>query len=143
MKKALAAIVGVVCLIAITFSACSDSRKSNDDAQRDKDGRYLTIVNDTAQIINKVYVIVGEGTEIESMEQTNPDEKSFSIEIPKAYADFTTFTVVLIDRYDLKYAKEVTNVPATGRTEVVITESNYVEEKGDFWDKLDKWMNGD
>lgn len=77
------------------------------------------------------------------MKQTNPDESSFSIEIPKQYSEHDTFTVTLIDRHDLKYVKEITDVDDKGRTEVVITEDDYVEEKGDFWDKVNKWFNGD
>ena len=97
----------------------------------------------TDQIINEVHITVGDGSEIEKMKQTNPDENSFSIEIPKQYSEYDTFTVTLVDRYDLKYIKKVTDVADKGRTEVVITEDDYVKEKGDFWDKVNKWFNGD
>ena len=43
----------------------------------------------------------------------------------------------------LKYVKNVIDVDSEGRTEVVITEDDYVEEEGDFWDKVNKWFNGD
>lgn len=148
MKKALiiagsillvVAIVGII----IATNVNKDSRKSNDNAEKDEKGRYLTIINDTDQIINEVHVTVGDGTEIEDMKQTNPDETSFSIEIPKQYSEYNTFVVTLIDRHDLKYIKEVTDVPDKGRKEVKITADNYVEEAGDFWDKINKWFNGD
>ena len=148
MKKALiiagsvllvVAIIGII--IAVTTN--QDTRKPNDDAEKDENGRYLTIVNETDQIINEVHITVGDGTEIEDMKQTNPDETSFSIEIPKQYSEYDAFTVTLIDRHDLKYVKEITDVADKGRTEVVITEDDYVEEKGDFWDKVNKWFNGD
>ena len=58
------------------------SRVSNDIAEKDTQSRYLTIINDTDQIINEVHISVGEGTEIEHGYQLNPDEKSFSIKIP-------------------------------------------------------------
>ena len=62
---------------------------------------------------------------------------------PEEYNEYTDFIVTLVDRYDLKYRKEVNEVPTKGRTEVKLTEENYVEEKGDWWDKVNKWFNGD
>lgn len=148
MKKALiiaGSILSVVIIVGVIISvnANKDTKTLNDYAEKDEKGRYLTIVNETDQIINEVHVTVGDGSEIEKMKQTNPDESSFSIEIPKQYSEYDTFTVTLIDRHDLKYIKEITNVAGKGRTEVVISEDDYVKEKGDFWDKVNKWFNGD
>lgn len=148
MKKALVIFGIVIALIAviaivITIITPSDPVLDNDDAQKDTQGRYLTIINDTEQIINEVHITVGDGTEIESMKVEKPDEISFSLEIPQAYEEYTTFTITLVDRYDLKYQKEISNVRTTGRTEVKLTEEHYVEEKGDWWDKVNKWFNGD
>lgn len=148
MKKALiiaGSILSVVIIVGVIISvnANKDTRTLNDYAEKDEKGRYLTIVNETDQIINEVHVTMGDGSEIEKMKQTNPDESSFSIEIPKQYSEYDTFTVTLIDRHDLKYIKEITNVADKGRTEVVISEDDYVKEKGDFWDKVNKWFNGD
>lgn len=113
MKKALiiaASILSVVIIVGVIISvnANKDTRTLNDYAEKDEKGRYLTIVNETDQIINEVHVTVGDGSEIEKMKQTNPDESSFSIEIPKQYSEYDTFTVTLIDRHDLKYIKEIT-----------------------------------
>ena len=148
MKKALI-IAGTIVLaivivgIIIAFSVNKDSRKSNDAAEKDEQGRYLTIINKIEQIINEVHITIGDGTEIEDMKQTNPDETSFSIEIPREYSEYDTFIVILIDRYNLKYVKEISNVADKGRTEVVITKGDYVKEKGDFWKKVNKLFNGD
>lgn len=136
-------LVAVIIGIIIVVIANPDTRKQNDKAEKDENGRYLTIVNETEQIINEVHITVGNGTEIEDMKQINPDETSFSIEIPKQYSEYATFTVTLLDRHDLKYVKEITDVAGKGRTEVVITEDDYIEEKGDFWNKVNKWFNGD
>lgn len=132
-------IVGIVFLIFTN----KDTRIQNDDAEKNENGRYLTIINKTDQIINEVHITVGSGTEIENMKQTNPDETSFSIEIPTQYSDYKAFTVTLIDRHELKYVKEINTVADKGRAEVVITEDDYVEEEGDFWNKVSKWFNGD
>lgn len=148
MKKTLI-IVGSILLavaiigIIIVFNVNKNSRKSNDAAEKDKQGRYLTIINETEQIINEVHITIGDGTEIEDMKQINPDEKSFSIEIPQQYSEYESFTITLVDRNDLKYIKEITNVAGKGRTEVAVTEEDYVKEKGDFWNKINKWFNGD
>lgn len=147
-KKVLIIIGSVIAIIAvfvIVFVIISgkDTRTTNDYAEKDKNGRYLTIINDTDQIINEVHITIGSGTEIEEMEQTNPDETSFSVKIPEQYSENLNFTVILIDRYGMKYEKEITNVPDKGRTEVIISKENYVEEKGDFKNKIDKFFNGD
>lgn len=106
-------------------------------------GRYLTIVNETGQVLNEVRVMTGEGTEIEAMRQLEPDAASFSIKIPKSYSGHSSFTVLLTDRYDLKYRKTVDNVSSTGMTEISISQADYIKEKGDFWDKVEKFFNGD
>ena len=134
-------VVAVIVVIAAVFTIIlgQDSRVTNDLAEKDVNGRYITIINNTNQIINEVHITVGDGTEIESMRQTNPDEISFSIEIPKQYSDYTTFTVTLIDRYNMKYQKNV-DILEMGRTEVKINEDDYIKQKGDFWNKVDKFL---
>ena len=138
----IAIIIGVAVLI-IKIKPVNDSRVTNDFAEKDIDGRYLTIINDTDQVINEIVVTVGNGTEIEEMKQSNPDERSFSIKIPEEYSEYNTFMVTLIDRYNMKYEKEVKEVKEKGRTEVIINKDNYVKEKGDFFKKINKFFNGD
>lgn len=148
MKKVIFIIVAIILLLTVigivfVIFTGNNTKTLNDDAEKNENSRYLTIINKTNQIINEVHITVGNGTEIENMKQTNPDETSFSIEIPKQYSEYTTFTVILVDRYELKYVKEISNVSDKGRTEVVVTEEDYVEGEGDFWNKVDKWFNGD
>lgn len=131
----IAIIIGAAVLI-IKIKQVNDSRVTNDFAEKDIDGRYLTIINDTDQVINEIVVTVGNGTEIEEMKQSNPDERSFSIKIPEEYSEYNTFMVTLIDRYNMKYEKEVKEVKEKGRTEVIINKDNYVKEKGDFFKKI-------
>lgn len=130
-------------MLIIKIKQVNDSRVTNDFAEKDIDGRYLTIINDTDQVINEIVVTVGNGTEIEEMKQSNPDERSFSIKIPEEYSEYNTFMVTLIDRYNMKYEKEVKEVKEKGRTEVIINKDNYVKEKGDFFKKINKFFNGD
>ena len=140
MKK----IILIVTILLFTFVGYGcGSKTSNDKAEKDKNNRYLTIINETEQVINEVHVSVGEGTEIEAAYRENPDKKSFPIELPKEYKDYTEFKVTLIDRYELKYEKTVTDVKEKGRTEVKFTEEDYIKQDGDLKKKVNKFFNGD
>ena len=149
MKKVLAVILAVILFLVVGiglyscfFNNTGNTRVSNDKAEKNSQERYITIINETNQVINEVHITVGEGTEIESAFQKNPDEKSFSVKIPKDYDEYDTFTVILYDRYGLKYQK-TSKISQTGRTEVKISEEDYVKQDGDFKRKLDKFFNGD
>lgn len=150
MKKNKVLLIGGILLAMIlvvsmlfTVVTLRNRQGTNDAAEKDITGRYITIINNTEQVINEVHITVGNGTEIEEMQQKNKDEKSFSIKIPKQYDEYTDFTIILIDRYNMRYEKEISNVAPKGRTEAVIDKDNYVEQKGDFWNKIDKFFNGD
>ena len=121
---------------------------SNDKAVSDKNGRYLTIINETKQKINEVHVIISDGTEIEAMKRDHAkdkslDNKSFSLEIPKDYKKYKDFTIYLIDNYKVEYKKIVKNVPQKGRVEVVITQDDKIPESDSLKNKIDRFFNGD
>lgn len=137
------AVIGIVGISLFNNKDDGNSRETNEDAEKKEKSRYLTIINDLDEIINEVHITTGEGTEIESMYQKNPDEVSFSIEIPKDFDEYDTFTITVIDRYDLKYEKVVSDVKENGRTEVKITEDDYIEQEGDWKKKIDKFFNND
>ncbi len=144
MKKILILILVVAGIVGSIIVSCSKRDKlSNDNAEKDKNGRYLTIVNETGQVINGVHVTIANGTEIESMKQGNVDKKSFSIKIPKEYKKYDTFNVILVDRYDAEYKKTVNNVAKKGRTEVVINKDDLVKETDGIKNKIDRFFNGD
>ena len=79
----------------------------------------------------------------ESAAAENPDKRSFSVEIPKAYNEYDVFIVSLTDVFGLKYKKEVRGVSKAGRTDVVLTEDDYVERRGDLKRRIDKFFNGE
>ena len=118
-----------------------DTRTTNDQAEKDEESRYITIINETGQTINEVHVYVGQGTEIEHAYQKNPDEQTFSIEIPEEYSEYEAFEVKLVDNYERIYEKKVEKVKKTGRTEVVMDETSYVEKKGDWKSKVHEFFN--
>jgi len=101
------------------------SRISNDIAEKDTQSRYLTIINDTDQIINEVHITVGEGTEIEHGYQLNPDEKSFSIKIPDAYNEYDTFKVTSKEAHTA--IVKGTNEEGERTVRKTITEETYIK----------------
>lgn len=152
MKKVIGIIIALVVAIAVGALVTviilnkgreGDSRIDNDKAEKDTKNRYLTIINETDEVINEVYITVGDGTEIEHGYQKNPDEDSFSVKIPKQYEEYDKFTITFVDRYGFKYEKTIDGVKDTGRTEVVVSEDDYVKQKGDWKKNVDKWFNKD
>lgn len=137
----IAIITGII-FANYVISGCG-KRTSNEKAQADKKGRYLTIINNTEQTINEVRVTTESGADIESAAAENPDKRSFSVEIPKAYNEYDVFIVSLTDVFGLKYKKEVRGVSKAGRTDVVLTEDDYVERRGDLKRRIDKFFNGE
>ncbi len=131
----------ITAIIAVCLISCNPA-SLNDDAEADENGRYLTVINSTNQVINKIHVTVGEGTEIESMQQTNMEEKSLSIKIPEHYSEYSSFTVILVDRYDAVFQKTIDKVKEKGRTEVNITKDDCVHDGG-LLTQIEKALNGD
>lgn len=120
-----------------------DSSVLNVEAEKNKDKRYLTIINETEQIINEVYVYYGDGEEAETMRVHEPDNNSFSIQIPEELSKYDKFKITLIDRYGYKYDKTVEEVSGKGRTNVKITEENKIKQKGDFFRDIEQFFNND
>ena len=107
-------------------------KRINEKALTDKKGRYLTIINDTEQVIKDVRVTLETGAEIESLGKQNLDTRSFSVEIPEDLKEEDVFIVSFTDEYGMKYEKEVSGVSKAGRTDVVLTEDDHVKRSGDF-----------
>lgn len=138
MKKILGIIIAVIIAFALGALTVTifmnretpgETRVANDEAQKDIDNRYLTIVNETKQTINEVHVFVGEGTEIEDAFQKNPDEKSFSIEIPSEYENCEDFRVKLVDNYERVYEKVVDKVKKTEEQKLLLTKMITLKKK--------------
>ena len=145
--KIKAALIGIIIILVavICLVTCKNksNKTSNTSAENDKKNRYVTIINDTGTTINKAGIIVGEGTEIEETEVINPDDKSFSIKIPKEYIDEDTFTIYLQDNYDVIYKKKIYGLPKTGRTEVYISKEDKDDSTDSFWNTIIRFFNGD
>lgn len=146
MKKVVLIIVAVIVAlvggyIVVHFILPPDP-PVDPDPYKDKTGRYITIINETgSETINRSEISVGEGSVIEETIRENPDKASYSVEIPKQYKEFDTFTVTLIDNYGLKYEKTQSGVKETGVTEIVLTKEDGVKQPGDWKRKIDKFFN--
>lgn len=146
MKK-IVAILSLIIVIGICGFIFVNERESKptvvdtEKALTDSKNRYIIINNQTNQVINEAYICVENDIQIgDKKDEPNDDDISFYI--PKKYDKYENFKIVLIDRYDLKYEKEViANIK--GKTEVVICEDDYVKQKGDWKKKIDKFFNGD
>ena len=143
MKKILYTVLIIALIVGGVIWYVKRDPLSNDRAERDTNGRYLTIINETNQVINEVHVYINSGTEIESMKQENVDKTSFSIKIPKTYLEYNTFVVVIKDRYGTEYQKKVSEVSPKGRTEIVIRKEDSVKETDSIKNKIDRFFNGD
>ncbi len=150
MKKVIliVLIVGVVGALGYYFFVNqSDARPegtvSNIEAQEQKkEKRFITIINGTNLTLKCIEVTAGDGVDI-GIKIDDPDEKSYSVEIEEAWEDYTDFTITFTDVYDLHYIKTISDVPVSGKTDVKITQDDYVEYDGDWFRRLEKKANGD
>ena len=135
----------IACVVGgITFykhlTKVDEPSTQNAKAEADINNKSITIINNTNQIINDVYLYVGEGTEI--AHKSTPDENNIVITIPREFEKYDSFKITLFDRYGFKYEKEI-KIKKAGRTEVEITKDDYIEQDGDWWKKIQQWFNGD
>ncbi|MDY3023822.1 MAG: hypothetical protein SOS23_00655 [Streptococcus hyovaginalis] len=131
MKKLL---VIIFCFLLI---GCSKNNSNESAEKKEEKDRFITVVNDTDQILKKIVVKVDNGTEV--AEKEKPKEKSFSIKIPREYEEHTNFIVEVEDRYHAIYKKKKVIKAKKGRYEIVIKDDDIVSEG----DRLSKFLNGD
>ena len=69
MKKVVIIVISLILVLGIGVAIGrwikDQDDDSNDKAVKDEKNRYLTIVNETGEVINEVHITVGDGTEIE------------------------------------------------------------------------------
>lgn len=143
MKKLTKLLLTIFFLLLITTCCSCSSKVSSKKAAKNNDERILSIIDETGQVINEIHVYYGKGTEIEEALQINPDSQNIRIPISHDYDEKDEFTVVLIDRYGVKYRKSCKGVPNDETTEIIITEKDKLEDSEDSFTKLSKFFNGD
>lgn len=126
--------LGVMC---ISVAGCSDE-VSNKTALKDKSNRYITVINNTDQVIDHLYIYTGKGIEVEN--RKNLDNKDISYKIDDAYKKYNKFTVVLVDRYERDYKKTAT-IKSKGTTEVEVKKSDMISK--DAFKNFSALLNGD
>ncbi|HEM4768872.1 TPA: hypothetical protein U1041_001780 [Streptococcus suis] len=124
-----------VVFLSLSVGACA--KNSNQTAeQNEENGRYVTVINKTGEVIKDLTILADEGTEVTS--ETDPyssDTDSISIEIPKDYEEHSDFTIVLTSRHDYEYTVKKTIEDPNGRVEVTVKEDDKTKD-GNWLDKL-------
>lgn len=135
---AIGAILGIV-----VFVSCSSDEKNQTErsvaAALTSTARSVTVINSLPEKHAQEYrltTVVGELVAHENQVTV----ENFVFDGLRAFKDETEFKITLIDRYGLKY-EEVFEASLTGNTVVVIDESDYVEQSGDWKRKLDRFVN--
>lgn len=151
MKTQFIKIIGFCFLIIIplfTLSSCKGCKSktgetiSVEKAMKEKKVRSLIIENKTNEIINNVSISMIDGGIICENLIENPDTKSYAYILPNAYDRIDNFTVTLIDRYGMKYEKNVTiSLDKGAKTSVIITKNDYEKQYGDWKRKITKFFN--
>ncbi|MFU2206920.1 hypothetical protein [Streptococcus pluranimalium] len=132
MKKSF--LIIIFCFLLI---GCSKSNSNESAEKKEHKDRFVTVVNDTDQILKRIVVKIDKGTEIKEIDR--PKKKSISIKIPREYEEHTNFTIEAEDRYHAIYKKEKVIKSKKGRYEIVIKEDDIVSEGN----RISKFLNGD
>lgn len=145
-NKIIIIIGGILIVIGLVFGGYIIGRKtSNNDqgvsvseAEKDKEHRYLTIVNNTGKVINEITILLEDETPILTIE--NPDEDSKTIQIDDAYSNHKDLVVKMIDNFDRVY-KKTSETSLKGRSTITISQEDYVQQEGDWWKNISEWFN--
>lgn len=137
--KALFIVLLLLFLVILSLFFLTRAKNSNQTAeQNEENGRYITVINHTGEVIKDLKILVDEGTEVVS--ETAPyssDTDSISVEIPKEFEEHSDFTIVLVSRHDFEFEVKKTIKGSNGRVEVVVTKDNKVKDGNG----LDKFFN--
>lgn len=137
---------GILLAIGLVFGGFIIGRKTSNnnqgvsvsDAEKDKENRYLTIVNETDKVINEITIMLEDGTEIDSI--NNPDKDSITIQIDDAFSEHKDLVVKMVDNYDRLYMK-ASETSLKGRSTIAISQEDYVQQEGDWWKNISEWFN--
>ena len=82
-RRATVIFVLVVFILPVLGCKKKDTATNQEAEKKKEEELYLTVINDTGNILTKVVVTIGEGTEILETEDINTN--SFSLLIPKEF----------------------------------------------------------
>ncbi|MFI3888263.1 hypothetical protein [Streptococcus parauberis] len=115
---------------------------SNLSAERNKkQEKFITLVNETGEVWNEVSITDNKETDILKKQNIKYKNKSFTIKIPKEFADDEYYIIKIKDRYNFEYTKRVTYKGDSGRKSVKITKKD-ISKEGNIFDKISKKLNG-
>lgn len=151
MSKVIIVIICAIALIGLGIgihncilnSANSKTAIEKDAAKaRIKKDRSVTVINNTnSKYIKESSLLTDKGVLIDHKDLIKNENIVFkNFDKNNAYEDEKKFKIILIDRYGLKYER-VFESNAESNTDVVVTENDYVKQKGDSKRKLERAIN--
>ena len=138
-RRATVIFVLVVFILPILGCKKKDTATNQEAEKKKEEELYLTVINDTGNILTKVVVTIGEGTEILETEDINTN--SFSLLIPEEFRNESTYNITCIDNYEFKYGKSIEVEDNHGRYEVKISKDNRIPQDGDWWREVEQFFN--
>lgn len=128
--------------IIVIFSGCNTTIEKQIAEVRRKEYRSITIINRTDEkLIKECRLTTADGILVYVVEEKKDENivlKNFDKD--KVYKDEKKFKVILIDRYGLRYEK-IFEASEKGNTDVIVEQTDYVSQKGDFFRKFIKFFN--
>lgn len=133
-----------VILCFFFFFSCDKQKQVEKDAAkvRTEEYRSVTIINNLPEKFVEEYILTtDDGVMIARANRIIVGNHVFeNFDKNEAYKDETQFKITLIDRYGLRYEK-IFSASQSGNTDVVIDESNYVKQPGDWKRKVERMLS--
>lgn len=128
--------------IIVFISSCNKSIEKQTAGARRKDCRSVTIINKTDEkLIKECRLTTADGVLVHIDKEKKEDNIVFQdFDSKKAFKDAKMFKVILIDRYGLRYEK-IFEAADKGNTDVIVEQTDFVSQKGDFFKKVIKFFN--
>lgn len=128
--------------IIVFISSCNKSTEKQVAEARKKDYRSVTIINKTDEkLIKECRLTTADGALVCIVKEKKDENivlKDFDSK--KAFENEKMFKIILIDRYGLRYEK-IFEAAEKGNTDVIVEQTDFVSQKGDFFKKVIKFFN--
>lgn len=134
----------VLAVSVFAFIGCDKKRQTEKDVaeMRTKEYRSINVVNNTSEkLVAECNLTTKNGTIIDHRKNQDVENITFkNFDEKHAFENEKEFKIVLINRFGLKYEKDFI-VKDTGATDVVIDESCYVKQLGDWKKNVEKLLD--
>ena len=134
----------VLAVFAFAFIGCDKKTQTEKDVaeMRTKEYRSVNVINNTSEkLIAECNLTTKNGTLIDHKNKQETENITFKdFDKKHAFENEKEFKVILINRFGLKYEKDFI-AKNTGTTDVVIDESCYVKQLGDWKKNVEKLLD--